>query len=556
MSAACTSILKRLNEFRKTGEFCDVRLKVGKEYFDCHRVILASATDFFRNLFGPHYKESTQDVIELHGVEESVFETLLNFIYCGALNVLEKNVTNVLAACIYFQLKDGEDICVNIIKYNLQAINIFELFSLPCLKCKKDLYDVVKKYICKNFSSLSVSDEFCVLPFELMKEVLLSTELMVYDERDISSACIKWICHDIDNRAPYLLELTKLVNTKFMPPEGLLNLISNIGQVKDKEKCLELLFNGVLYTDEKLPRSVSILLNEPIFMSKKCDVDTPFLIKFSNRNWIRLDDIEFPCTLPSELYAEATVLNQHLYISCGFFSNVSIISANDKLTGFTDSSGVPFYSCNMETKKWQALYPSNGISDELIPCNSKVYSYNELAFDYQFRSYLPYLNRWLTIPAMNVPRSKAGVTSDGRYVYVIGGKPNIEPTPCNLIEFYDDRCKAWQTLVPNKKLRMNLLRNRYTKKVCFLDGFLYIFSRRSMEVFDQRANKWRTNTDIPEVIYNHCSSKRSYLLPVQRKLWYISCQQSIYCYDPRMNIWDEGPDGEGHYLKPVQIVQY
>lgn len=554
MSGVRTSLLKKLNEFRKTGEFCDIRLKVGNKFFDCHRVILASSTDFFRLLFKPNYRESTQEIVELHEVDERVFETLLNFIYCGDLEVLEKDIPNVLAACVYFQLKEGEEICVNLVKYNLHTVNIFELFSLPCLRYKQDLYDIVKKYICEHFSELIHSEEFHIIPFEQLSEILLAAELMVYDIKDIINSCIKWICFDIENRSEYLVELTKLVNTNFIPPDGLLNLISNIDKVPDKEKCFELLFNGVLYTEQIHPRIN--LSNEPLFISKKSDIDNPFLIKFKCGSWVQIDDLRFIRALSSDLFAEATLLHQNLYLSCGLFSNISALSANDRAAaGIAEASGVPFYSCNLETKKWQSLYPSSCISNDLIPCNSKIYLYNELSTDYQFFSYLPCLNRWLTIPSLNVPRSKAGVASDGRFVYVIGGKPNIEPTPCNMIEFYDDRCKNWQTLIPNKKLRMNLLRNRYTKKVCFLDGFLYTFSRRSMEVFDQRANKWRTISDIPEVIYNHCSAKRSYLIPVHRELWYISCQQNIFSYDPRMNVWNDGPDGDGYFLKPVQIIR-
>lgn len=554
MSTIHTTLLRKLNEFRKTGEFCDIRLQVGNRYFDCHKVILASATNFFHTLFKSTYRESSQDVIELRDVDDTIFEILLNFMYCGDLDVLEKDVVSVLAACVYFQLKEGEDICINLIKYNLHAVNVFELFSLPCLKCRHDVYDTVKKFICKRFAVLASSEEFYVLPFEQLKEILLAAELTVYDIKDLIDCCIKWVCFDVDNRIVHLVEMTKIVNINFKPPEGLLDMTSNIQNISGKEKCLELLFNGVLYTEQEYPRAIPS--NEPLFISKKYDIDNPYLLKFQCGNWIQMDDLRFVRALGSDLFAEATLLNQNLYLSCGLFNNISVLNANERAAiGIPETSGVPFYTCNLETKKWQLLYPSSCISNDLIPCNSKIYLYNELSSDYQFFSYLPHLNRWLTIPSLNVPRSKAGVASDGRFVYVVGGKPNIEPTACNIIEFYDDRCKNWQTLVPNKKLRMNLFRNRYTKKVCFLDGFLYAFSRRSMEVFDQRANKWRTINDIPEVIYNHCSAKRSYLIPVHRELWYISCQQNIYSYDPRMNVWNDGPDGSGYYLKPVQIIR-
>ena len=144
MSTIHVSLLKRLNEFRKTGEFCDIRLKVGNRYFDCHKVILASATNFFHMLFKSAYRECNQKVVELRDVDENIFEILLNFMYFGELDVLEKDVVSVLAACVYFQLKEGEDTCINVIKYNLHAVNVFELFSLPCLKCRHDVYDSVK----------------------------------------------------------------------------------------------------------------------------------------------------------------------------------------------------------------------------------------------------------------------------------------------------------------------------------------------------------------------------------------------------------------------------
>ena len=65
MVAHSVDLLSKCAHFRDEGEFIDVRLKVGEDFFPAHRIVLAANSDYFHAMFTDGMKESNQEVIEL-----------------------------------------------------------------------------------------------------------------------------------------------------------------------------------------------------------------------------------------------------------------------------------------------------------------------------------------------------------------------------------------------------------------------------------------------------------------------------------------------------------
>ena len=64
MVAYSRILLSKCSQFRREGEFIDIRLKVGDTLFPAHRVVLASYSDYFHSIFTDG-KEANQEVIEM-----------------------------------------------------------------------------------------------------------------------------------------------------------------------------------------------------------------------------------------------------------------------------------------------------------------------------------------------------------------------------------------------------------------------------------------------------------------------------------------------------------
>ena len=64
MVAHSRIVLSKCSQFRREGEFTDIRLKVGDTFFPAHRVVLATYSDYFHAIFTDG-KEANQEVIEM-----------------------------------------------------------------------------------------------------------------------------------------------------------------------------------------------------------------------------------------------------------------------------------------------------------------------------------------------------------------------------------------------------------------------------------------------------------------------------------------------------------
>ena len=106
MVAHSEILLTKCSQFREQGEFIDVSLKVGKDVFSAHRIVLAASSDYFHAMFAGGMKESNQEVIEL--IDESIsapaLKIVLDSIYVGDLQVNDKNVFEVLVAADHLQV--------------------------------------------------------------------------------------------------------------------------------------------------------------------------------------------------------------------------------------------------------------------------------------------------------------------------------------------------------------------------------------------------------------------------------------------------------------------
>lgn len=101
-----------LQEFYETGEFCDIVLIVGSAKIRAHRVVLASFSPYFRDLFQqPTSKQCSEITLRNHLEEEAVCQ-LINFCYSSDITVDSKSADKILTAANFLQVKEVEKLCI------------------------------------------------------------------------------------------------------------------------------------------------------------------------------------------------------------------------------------------------------------------------------------------------------------------------------------------------------------------------------------------------------------------------------------------------------------
>lgn len=73
-------LLSSLNLLQKNGQFCDVKLVVGKHEISAHKAVMAAVSTYFFNLFTT---KDSANMYELTDVDYESFQHLLNYAYTG-----------------------------------------------------------------------------------------------------------------------------------------------------------------------------------------------------------------------------------------------------------------------------------------------------------------------------------------------------------------------------------------------------------------------------------------------------------------------------------------
>ena len=86
-----TNAARSYELLRKEEDFFDVTLvSDDEEHWSAHKLVLASSSTFFKNIFKLHSK--SHPLLYLSGVHSSELEKVLDYIYHGEVNVRNENV--------------------------------------------------------------------------------------------------------------------------------------------------------------------------------------------------------------------------------------------------------------------------------------------------------------------------------------------------------------------------------------------------------------------------------------------------------------------------------
>ena len=139
MEAHSRILLPKCSEFRREGEFIDVRLKVGDTLFPAHRVVLASYSDYFHAIFTDG-KEANQELIELKekSISPEIFKIVMESIYSGDLHVNQKNVSEFFSQLVSFKSRVLFN-CVGIsLRRNSKKMKLTSRTTPCCVLSPKD----------------------------------------------------------------------------------------------------------------------------------------------------------------------------------------------------------------------------------------------------------------------------------------------------------------------------------------------------------------------------------------------------------------------------------
>ncbi len=150
-------LIQDLDMARKNGSFCDITLLIGQEKhpIKAHRVVLSSASDYFRAMFATDLKEGSQSEVNLPKTDVSTMELLMEFAYTGKLGVTNKNIEKIMKAANFFGMGQLLERCVDILKPRINKHNAVEILEFAEHISNDVLKQCAKQYFIENFEVIS-----------------------------------------------------------------------------------------------------------------------------------------------------------------------------------------------------------------------------------------------------------------------------------------------------------------------------------------------------------------------------------------------------------------
>ncbi|PIO69968.1 kelch repeat protein [Teladorsagia circumcincta] len=159
------------------------------------------------------YKE-----VELVDIEASALDALVNFCYSGEIKISDVNVLSILPAACLLQLNEVQEQCCEFLKNELDLSNCLGIRAFAETYACRELLRCANKYILHNFQDFLGTEEFLLLPFEQLLELITREELHVRSEE----------------------QLLEHVRLSLCPPAFLVNIVTKDSLVRADAACRDL----------------------------------------------------------------------------------------------------------------------------------------------------------------------------------------------------------------------------------------------------------------------------------------------------------------------------
>ena len=239
-------VLKGLDELRNQALLCDVHLVAEGTKFPAHRVVLATASPYFKAMFTGGFKENQMSEITLNDTSSEGLKCVLDAIYTGELSLSAENVCDIIPLANQLQLNEIVEHCGIFLSQNVSRHNCL---SFLCVAEKYDLQEAVdkcNKFVLENFDTVSQSTEFTNLSKQKLCWYLSDDQLNVRNgEIEVFRTVLKWFeaNRNVDgtgDSSNYLNNLMQHVRFPLIPMDLLLDEVQTNGLISENQQMMRM----------------------------------------------------------------------------------------------------------------------------------------------------------------------------------------------------------------------------------------------------------------------------------------------------------------------------
>ncbi|XP_054712962.1 kelch-like protein 17 [Uloborus diversus] len=523
-----------MNCMRQRGQLCDVNLLAGTDVIAAHKVVLASCSAYFHAMFNCEMSEKDKSSITMHDVDPGALQLLVDFAYTGEILISEDNVQVLLPVASLLQVQSVREACCKFLLRQLHPSNCLGIRSFADAHSCEELHRKSHKYALQNFQEVALTEEFLLLPFCEVRDLIASDQLNVLSEEIVYKAIVTWIRHEPTTRERYLGKLLHHVRLPLTGRDFLLAQVADEPLLQGSQEGKDLLIEAMKYhlLPEQRNNMVSIRTTH-----RKPEGLRPYLFAIGGGS---LFAIHCEC----EYYNPRTdrwspiASTSHRRSRAGVAAVGRLVYAVGGYDGTKDLSSAESY--NPLTNKWTSVQPMGTKRSCLgvASLNGLLYvagGYDGASCLNSVERYDPLVTTWSSVIAMETRRRycRLGVL-DGA-IYAVGGYDGINYV--SSVERLDPREGKWQQMPP-------MINRRSSCGVAALDGMLYVVGGNdgslcmcSVERFDPVKGAWEAMASM------HTRRTTHEVVETEGYLYAIggndgsSSLSTVERYDARHNKW-------------------
>ncbi|XP_046374616.1 kelch-like protein 12 [Haliotis rufescens] len=431
-----------MQDLRRQQQLCDVILCVDGAKFHAHKVVLAGCSPYLRAMFTNGMLETDSDCVQIHGVEPTTMEMLLDFMYTSNIEINVENVQSILQGASLLGLHSLRTICSHFLQTQLVASNCLGIQHFADMYTCTELEAIARQFIYQNFLEVVRTEEFFDLAEERLLQLLKSDKLQVMTESQVFEAASAWLQWDPVCRLDKACTVLQNIRLALLELPYLENVVLKSEFFRTCPKC-QLFISKAIRTKQDL---TAMQLVTP-------RAQPPCIYVVGGRN-------SSDCQLKS--------VERYDFLTDQWMSMPSMNIARTAV-GATSLEGMLFAvggECALVDTQEDTLYL------RCVEC------------------YDPVMKQWIPKTEMKVARSFVAVAAVAGVLYAIGG----EDRSCSysIMERYDPKTEMW-CFAPSMK------RKRAGSGVSVCDGKIYVaggydktlhMDRASVECFDPDTQEW------------------------------------------------------------------
>ncbi|XP_065651792.1 kelch-like protein 20 [Hydra vulgaris] len=483
--------LQLINALRKEQQLCDVILKVEKNEFHVHKVVLAGTSPYLRAMFTNGMLESGQKVITIHGIKSKTMEMLIEFSYTGVIEINIKNVEELFCGSSLLNIESLQSACVRFLCHQLDSSNCIGIRDFANIYSCTQLERYANRYIHQHFLDVSNTEEFLNLNVDDLCNLLKNDSLQVRNEEDVYNSVEKWLLHDYTKRLKLFPEVLKYIRIPLLSLEFLESKVFPASFIKANSTCQLILAKIINERPEHLPDYLCIQRALP---------QSIYAIGGRNSMHCHLSSVE-----RYDIYTDSWFIEKNLSIARTAIASVCLNGCLYAVGGecaINNPQDETLYLPNVErfdpkTKYWYRVadfsIPRSFVS--AVVCNGKLYAIggeDRISSFNLVEQYSQKHNCWKIKRPMQKRRAGAGATSHDGMIYVAGGYDRTMHCDRASVECYCPIKNEWKFVAELEKARSGL-------NLVSIDSFIYAIGGRNRssdtyfdicERFDLSTMQW------------------------------------------------------------------